>query len=81
MVASGKDSQRLNALVARMVLVAIAVPIIVFILPAWHEFIGAAAADLTWLARSLLLFIFDPVEYAWKWLVFVVIGALALWKG
>lgn len=42
---------------------------ILALIPAWHQNIYNATQSLDAPARILLRFLFDPLEYAWKWIV------------
>lgn len=42
-------------------------------IPAWHELIYNATQNLEAPLRILIRFVFDPLEYAWKWIAGLLI--------
>jgi len=46
--------------------------------PAYHEHIHTVTADLDTNLKILVRFLFDPIEYAYKWVVFIIVMLFAI---
>jgi len=44
----------------------------------WHESLSEVTADLPQHLRVLMLVVFDPLEYIWKWLIALVAVIITL---
>ncbi len=49
-------------------------------LPWWHELLLIATKEADDVSRFLLLFLFDPTEYVWKWVAALLAGLIVLFR-
>jgi len=52
--------------------------VILALIPWYHESILSATANLESNLRFIIRFLFDPLEYIWKWILFVLGGIILL---
>lgn len=56
----------------------IVIMLVLSFLPWWHETLATMTQDWDSVLRFLVLFIFDPLEYVWKWIVGLLITVILL---
>jgi len=61
---------------AWIIIVFLVIYCVLALIPAWHELIYNATQDLDTPWRILIRFVFDPSEYAWKWIIGLLVMAI-----
>lgn len=54
---------------------------ILAVIPAWHGIMIGLTKDLDPFTKLICLFLFDPTEYAFKWIIGLIIACVAIFKG